>query len=165
MLKAQHLLASGDVDPAWGAGVDVCTAVVTRVALGSVPDGSGGAYVWWMENATLYLTRVSPAGAIASGWPTRGRVLGTMVSNRQRPSVASDGSGGIYLAWVHNSFAPVTAPVARAVHLGPANTGKGGWPTGGRQLGFTADAVELTNAAAIAAAPDGGLWFAFATTT
>src|SRR5580765_2449460 len=165
VLKAQHLLASGDVDPAWGAGVDVCTAVVTRSALGSVSDGGGGAYVWWMESAALFLTRVDDTGAIAAGWPARGRNLGTMVLGRQRPTVASDGSGGIYVAWLHNTLSLPVAPAVRAVHLGPANTGKGGWPTAGRTLGTTVEVVELANAAAIASAPDGGLWLAFATTT
>jgi hypothetical protein len=165
VLKAQHLLANGDVDPAWGTGVDVCTAAVARTALGSVSDGSGGAYVWWMENAALFLTRIDATGAIAAGWPARGRNLGSMALSRQRPSVASDGSGGIYVAWVNYTLSPPTVPAVRAVHLGPANTGKGGWPNGGRTLGTTFDVAEMANAAAIAAAPDGGLWLAFATTT
>jgi hypothetical protein len=165
VLKAQHLLANGDVDPAWGAGVDVCTADVARTALGSMSDGVGGAYVWWMENAALFLTRVDATGAIAAGWPARGRNLGTMARNRQRPSVAGDGSGGIYVAWVNYTLSPPALPAVRAVHLGPANSGKGGWPTAGRTLGTTFEAVEMANAAAIAAASDGGSWLAFATTT
>jgi hypothetical protein len=165
VLKAQHLLANGDVDPAWGAGVDVCTALATRAALGALSDGTGGAYVWWMEDATLFLTRVSPTGAIADGWPARGSELGTMVGNRQRPGVAGDGSGGIYLAWLNDALGPPTAPTVYAVHLGPENTGKGGWPGEGRVLGSNSHAFEMANAAAIASAPDGGLWLAFATTT
>jgi hypothetical protein len=165
VLKAQHLLANGDVDPAWGAGVDVCTTAVTRTALGAVSDGSGGAYVWWMENAALYITRVDPTGTIAAGWPSRGRNLGSMSTSRQRPSVANDGSGGIYVAWLNYTLSPPSVPVVRAVHLGPGNTGKGGWPNAGRTLGTTFDVAELANAAAIAAAPDGGLWLVFATTT
>src|SRR5260221_6606830 len=75
VLKAQHVLANGDVDPAWGAGVNVCTSEATRTALGSVSDGAGGAYVWWTESSALLLTRLSPAGAVAAGWPACGQVL------------------------------------------------------------------------------------------
>ena len=165
VLQAQHLLANGDVDPAWSTPATLSTMDIARTALGMVADGAGGAYVWWMENAQLFLTRVAPTGAVAAGWPARGRNLGLMYSNRVRPSVASDGAGGIYMAWLAGTLTdPFTAAV-RATHLGPANTGAGGWTNGIRTLGTTPDATELVNAVGIDAAPDGGLWLALATTT
>ncbi len=165
VLKAQHLTANGDVDPAWGAPVAVCSANVTRSALGSVTDGTGGAYVWWVENTVVWITRLAPEGVIAPGWPARGRNLGTMYSSRLRPAVAGDGSGGLYIAWLAGTLTDPFAASVRAIHLGPANTGKGGWPNSARVLGTTPDATELVNSLGIDAAPDGGLWLAFATTT
>ena len=162
LLKARHLLAGGDVDPGWAAPAVVSTADVARVAAGAVSDLAGGAYVWWMEGAQLFLTRLSPAGVVAPGWPALGRSLGDLTASRNRPSVEADGSGGIYLAWVGGSLGSVTS--VRAIHLGPANTGAGGWPTGPRELGTTAQVLEIVNSAAIAAATDGGLWLALATT-
>src|SRR5262245_16284014 len=51
LLRAQHLLANGDVDASWGGAVAVSDRDVARTALGSVSDGAGGGYVWWMEGA------------------------------------------------------------------------------------------------------------------
>src|SRR5262249_1207251 len=76
LLKAQHLLASGDVDPAWVAPAALSDRDATRGALGAVSDGAGGAYVWWMENTALYVTHVTGSGTVATGWPASGRSLG-----------------------------------------------------------------------------------------
>jgi hypothetical protein len=165
LLKAQHLLASGDVDPAWNGPVAVCSHDASRSALGSIADASGGAYVWWMENAQLYLTRLESSGAVAAGWPSRGRALGTLFSSGHRPNALADGSGGVYLSWISlSSPLPPILPVVRAVHLGASNTGAGGWPSGVRTIG-TSPGEQLTNSFGIGLASDGGLWVAWQTTT
>jgi hypothetical protein len=160
LLKARHVLANGDVDPAWSAPAVVSTMDVARTAMGAISDRSGGAYVWWMEGAQLYLTRVAASGAVDPAWPARGRSLGMLMTSQLRPSAAGDGSGGVYLAWLGG---PLDYSAARVVHLGPANTGTGGWPNGVKTLG-TSPVVESANSFAIAAATDGGLWLALATT-
>ena len=162
-LKARHLLASGDLDPAWASPVMLSTADVPRTALGSVSDGTGGAYVWWMEAEWLYLTRIAPNGSIAAGWNARGRVMGALVSEDARPLGHADGSGGVYLGWL--SLAEPQFVSIRVAHVGPANTGKDGWTFGSRVLGGTFEHGESVNGFAIDAAPGGGLWLAFATTT
>lgn len=164
LLRASHLLASGDVDAAWGAPVLLSTADATRSALGSVSDGAGGAYVWWMEGTQLYLTRLAAEGAVATGWPARGRQLGTLASAGSRPVVLADGSGGVYAAWLTGAVLPPTWHTIRAHHLGPANTAKGGWPASGRSLADTQANSEQASAFGIEAAADGGLWLAYATT-
>jgi hypothetical protein len=161
MLKAQHLLANGALDPAWSGPALVSTMDITRAAIGAVSDRDGGAFVWWMENAQLFLTRVSRAGVVDAAWPARGRSLGTLSTLNLRPSVAADGIGGIYLAWLGGVLADA-AP--RAVHLGPTNTGAGGWPNGVKVLGTTPGVFESVNSLAIDAASDGGLWLTIATT-
>ena len=161
LLEAHHLLANGDLDPTWSAPAVLSTMDIARTALGAVSDRAGGAYVLWMENAQLFLTRVSPAGAVDAAWPARGRSLGTLATPNLRPRAAADGAGGIYVAWLGGVFADA-AP--RVVHLGPANTGAGGWPNGVKVLGTTPGVFESVNSFAIDAAPDGGLWLALATT-
>ena len=160
LLKAQHVLANGDVDPVWSAPASVSTMDIARATAGAISDRSGGAYVWWMEGAQLYLTRVAASGAVDPAWPARGRNLGQLMTSQLRPSAAGDGSGGVYVAWLGG---PLDYPAARVVHLGPANTGTGGWPNGVKTLG-TSPLVESANSLAIAAASDGGLWLALATT-
>ena len=165
LLKARHLLATGDVDPSWNAPTLLSTAQVSRAALGSVADGVGGAYVWWMENALLYLTRVAADGTIGTGWPARGRQIGSLIDSNSRPVAVADGSGGLYLGWLTRAQILSDQFVVRAAHLGPDNTGQTGWGNGVRVLGSTLDFSETVNAFGLAAAPDGGLWLAFATTS
>jgi len=163
VLRAQHLLASGDIDPSWPAPLEVCATAATRLALGTVADGAGGTYVWWQEDAAIFLTRIAANGSLAAGWAARGRNLGMLASSRLNPSVVADGSGGVYVAWLSNGFTLAGGRVLQALHLGSANTTKDGWPAGGRVLGPSGDS-ELANCFAIAPAPDGGLWLALATT-
>ena len=63
ILRAQHVLATGDPDPAWPAvGAVACTVVVARASLGCVPDHQGGLYTWWREGNASYVTRLNAAG-------------------------------------------------------------------------------------------------------
>ena len=64
VILAQHLLASGDLDPAWTAPTLVCDRVADRSVLGAVSAGAGGAYFWWMEGA--YLTSSALPGSAPS---------------------------------------------------------------------------------------------------
>ena len=161
-LLAKRVLAPGEVDATWPAsGAVVSTATVDRSALGALGDGSGGAYVWWMENASLYLTRVLSDGTIATGWPARGKALGTLFSSAFRPLVFADGQGGIWLGWLTGA-ALYTA--GRITHLGPAGLGTGGWPNGGRLYASSNTLEEggpATLAFTYAPAPDGSAWLAW----
>jgi hypothetical protein len=161
-LLAKRVLANGDLDAAWPVGgATVSSATVGRTALGALGDGSGGAYVWWMESASLYLTRVLSDGTLAAGWPARGRSLSTLMDYRFRPLVLADGAGGIWLGWL----APgADLPFGRVTHLGPDGLGAGGWPDGGRSYAVsthTDEAWRLTVAFTFAPAGDGGAWIAW----
>jgi hypothetical protein len=161
LLKAQHVLANGDLDPAWGAGVPVSTVDVAREAAGAVSDANGGAYVWWTENTLLMLQHVSPNGTIAAGWSAHGRNLGTLLSEYHRPIAVADGAGGVYVGWVAPAlpFSPLDA-YARVVRLGPSGLGAGGWPTGGRALVNPPDPWDV-NSIGLDRASDGGLWLSW----
>ena len=161
-LLARRLLANGDVDAAWpAAGATVSSATVNRVALGALGDGGGGAYVWWMEQTSLYLTRMLSDGTIAPDWPARGKSLGTLFTSAFRPLVFADGQGGIWLGWLMGD--PVLS-LGRIVHLGPDGLGAGGWPNSGRGYGPSppSEIGEMKMLAfTFAPATGGGAWVAW----
>ena len=164
LLRARHLLASGDVDPSWSGPVAVSDVDVARFALGTVSDGVGGAYVWWLENTMLMVNRLAPDGSVAAGWLAHGRNVGALPTTDHRPRAMSDGAGGIYLGWVvRDPFTYVAPTSIRVIHLGPAGTGAGGWPTGGRSYGL----VGVDNPSVVGfgmdRASDGGLWLGWVT--
>lgn len=158
---SRHVLATGDIDPAWPSLVALNTSSTPPMAMGSVADELGGAYVWWQINRSLLLTRIGPDGAIAPGWPAAGRQVGTLFHRTIRPSAISDGKNGIYLSWIQIVFGPLVGSDVRAIHIGPANTGAGGWPNTSKSISANAPYISFVQASAISLAPDGGLWVAW----
>jgi hypothetical protein len=157
VLRAKHLLATGAIDPAWPAsGAAVCDVAIARSEVLAVPDRLGGAYLSWKEGNGLYVTRLDASGAVATGWPARGRFMGGVFADSPRPHLIEDGAHGIYLAWGS------TTSTAVAVHLGPANTGAGGWPNSPRAISVADLAYNTLYWPQITLAPDGGLFVAYA---
>jgi len=158
VVRVQHVAPTGDVDPTWpSSGAIACSRVFARTTLGIIADGLGGAYVWWLEDRSFYLTRIDPTGAIATGWPALARRLGTTASTGHI-SVIRDGVEGIYAAWVAENGLSGDPFSISAMHLGPSNTGAGGWPNGVRGV-TTATAVSTLEAwPKLALAPDGGIF-------
>jgi len=163
LLKAQHLLANGDLDPAWGGPTAVSDVDASRVDVGGVSDAAGGAYIWWMQGATLFLTHVTAAGTIAGGWSTHGRTMGSLPSAQHRPTAVADGAGGVYLGWLTRAFFFDPTVSARIVRVGPSGAGAGSWPSGGRAFGLVGDPGVSVSAFGIDAATGDGLWFGWQT--
>ena len=160
ILRVQHLLPGGDLDPAWpAAGAIACNAVVPRSEVVVLPDRLGGLYLVWKENAGLLATRIDASGAVAPGWPARGRSLGGMFADSPRPSVIEDGAHGFYATW-----GPSSSTVL-AIHLGPANAGAGGWPNAPRPIGTADLTYDSLYWPQIALAPDGGVFVAWGSAT
>ncbi len=167
VLRAQHVLATGDVDPAWPAPATVTATSAARPVVGAVSDGLGGAYVWWMVNAYFSVTRIGPDGALAAGWPANGRVLGTLFTGALRPTVVADGAHGFYAAWPQRDYSstPWRIPLYLA-HVGPSNTAAGGFPPAAvRVIGDDPDNIKWTSTSGLGVVPDGGVWLAWGTTT
>jgi hypothetical protein len=166
-LRAQHLLPTGDLDPAWPIdGALVSDGFAARTDLGALPDRLAGLFVWWSEpnsvGPRLYLTRVAPNGSIGAGWPTRGRLVGTISSLSPAPRALSDGASGVYLVWTAQN-ASSDPTIVKVAHLGPANTGVNGWPSSPRTVTPDDDPVATIDLwPRIALAPDGGLFVAWA---
>lgn len=162
-VKAQHLLANGDVDPSWSGPVALSDVDVARADVGGVSDAAGGAYIWWMQNTTLFLTHLTGAGAIADGWSTHGRTMGTLPTAQHRPTAVADGAGGVYLGWLTRAFAFDPTVSARIVRVGPSGAGAGAWPGGGRAFGLVGDPGVSVSAFGIDAATGDGLWLGWQT--
>ena len=159
VLRAQHVLSTGGVDPAWPAdGALLCGTAADRAAIGVIADHLGGAYVWWKEGTSIYLSRFDATGAIASGWPARGRLLGMTYTATLPPAAIEDGAHGIYLAWNATSGDALDPTWIQGTHLGPANTTVGGWPAFPRTLAAVEPVATLDYWPHLALASDGGIF-------
>jgi hypothetical protein len=111
-LHIQHVTASGSLASGWSLDGLVLSPYPTlpgfsRPYFGNfcavVPDGQGGALVSWTDkradDGDVYVTRVTPEGTIADGWPRYGVGAGIADGTQQWPLVVADGSGGALVAW------------------------------------------------------------------
>ncbi|HKQ57512.1 MAG TPA: FlgD immunoglobulin-like domain containing protein [Candidatus Eisenbacteria bacterium] len=105
-IYAQRVSSLGVIDPAWPAdGRALCAAVQDQVEPKIAPDGAGGAFVVWEDyragngESDIYAQRVSGSGAIAAGWPAAGVPVCTITGSQGRPTVVTDGAGGVIVAW------------------------------------------------------------------
>ncbi len=137
-IYAQHVLASGVVDPAWPAnGRALCTATGTQDTPRIVADGTGGAIVTWQDlrggvTYDIYAQHVLAAGTVDPLWPTDGRALCTVTNPQSAPAIVADGSGGAIVAW--QDFRTGISNDIYAQHVLAAGTVDPLWPTDGRAL-------------------------------
>jgi hypothetical protein len=159
VLRVQHVLPSGDLDPAWPAdGVIACSELAGRSTLGALEDELGGLYLWWLEGQSFYLKRLDATGGTATGWPARGRFLGATTWTRHI-DVIGDGNHGVYAAWSRENLTELDPFGIFAIHLGPSNTGAGGWPNSPRGMGSSLSGVSTLELwPRLALAPDGGIF-------
>ena len=82
-------------------GIKGASAVSSQLNLSSVSTDAGGVFFAYENNpqgdADIYVQYVDGAGN--TKWGTSGVVVATAAGNQKRPSVALDGSGGVYVAW------------------------------------------------------------------
>ena len=102
---AQHLLASGHVDPSWPwQGRALCEAMGDQAGPAIVPDGRGGAIVAWYDQRggkdyDIYAQRILASGRLDPVWPQDGVALCTATGHQQAPAVVADGAGGAIVTW------------------------------------------------------------------
>ena len=122
-------------------GVRVCGAPSFRDQLQVAPDGTGGLVLAWIDyrpnpsGIQIYAARVLATGALAPGWTADGvRVSDvTLPGNQFDVSIASDGHGGVYLAW---EWEPATRYVW-VQHLTAIGAVAPGWPRYGLRVSDT----------------------------
>jgi len=103
-IYAQHVLASGVVDPAWPTdALALCTAVNPQFASAIVPDGGAGAIAIWADYRSgvgdIYAQHVLATGTVDGAWPADGRAVCIAAGAQQNPVAVTDGAGGIVAAW------------------------------------------------------------------
>ena len=104
-IYAQHVLASGIVDPAWPTdGQAICTAANDQFSPLIVSDGAGGAIVGWTDHRNgvdfdIYVQHVLASGVVDAAWPVNGRALCTAANDQNLSGLISDGSGGAIATW------------------------------------------------------------------
>jgi hypothetical protein len=104
VVYAQHVLASGTVDPGWPVnGSALYTSGFEVNGPRAVADGAGGAVVAWMDyrngNQDIYAQRVLASGAVDPAWPADGRALCTAPNDQWWPRMVADGAGGAIVTW------------------------------------------------------------------
>jgi hypothetical protein len=133
---AQHVLASGVVDPAWPAnGRALCTAALNQLAPALVSDGAGGAIVAWEDErvapSAIFAQRVRASGAVDPSWPVDGRRMCATASGQLVAVVASDGAGGAIVAWEDARTMVLDIYAQRVLSSGVVDPN---WPLEGRAL-------------------------------
>lgn len=103
---AQHVLASGSVDPAWvGNGNVLCTATGSQALPKALSDGAGGAFVFWPDfrragfGADVYGSHVLASGQMDPAWPADGLPVCLADSTQSVSAVCGDGAGGAFVVW------------------------------------------------------------------
>ena len=137
-IYAQHVLASGAVDPAWPAnGRALCTAAANQEVPTIVTDGAGGAIVAWHDTRSgtsydVFAQRVLASGAVDPAWPADGRALCTAANSQGNVTIAPDGAGGAIVAW--QDYRNGTDYDIYAQHVRASGTVDPAWPVDGRAL-------------------------------
>lgn len=113
-LYAQHVLASGFVDPAWTAangnadGTPLCRAAGSQSRPGIIPDGAGGAVVTWVDQRdgydNVFAQHVLASGVVDPAWTAangdeNGTRLCRAAGSQGAPCIVADGAGGAIVAW------------------------------------------------------------------
>ncbi|HKQ56386.1 MAG TPA: hypothetical protein VJY35_00845 [Candidatus Eisenbacteria bacterium] len=156
MLRVQHLVSTGDLDPAWPVGGALATtADVAREFADVVPDRQGGVYVCWNQGSSLYATHLDASGAGVSGWAATGKALGSTLIGFGRPRLIEDGAHGIYVAWTGGNSIYVQ-------RLGTDGLGAGGWPNMSRIVSPAGAVLSMRLYPDLALAPDGGIFVSWA---
>jgi hypothetical protein len=154
-IYAQHVLASGAVDPAWPVnGRALCTAPGAQGGVTIVSDGAGGALVAWTDGRVvnqfhIFAQHVLASGVVDPAWPANGRRISDAGVTESRPLAVSDGAGGAVVNW--QAFTVHLQMYAQ--HVSAAGVVDPVWPAGGRLLSVS---TNLQDHAAIVTDGAGG---------
>jgi hypothetical protein len=120
-IYAQHVLANGTLEPLNPSdGVAVCSAGNNQIIPQVVADGSGGALVTWQDlrggsDYDIYAMRLLSTGAPDPSWTVDGVALCQAVNDQNGQVIASDGSGGAFVAWVDSRGTDVDLYASRVL--------------------------------------------------
>jgi hypothetical protein len=97
---AQHVLASGVVDPAWPVeGRALSTSSGEEVAASIVADGGGGAIIAWEEDSFVFAHHVLSSGGLDPAFPVNGRFVRLLLDFEHDPDLVRSGGHDAIVAW------------------------------------------------------------------
>jgi len=135
---AQHLLASGHVDPAWPAGgTPLSTAPKAQTSIALLRDGAGGVIAAWTDfrsgnpGSDLYAQHVLSSGAVDPAWPANGFAVSAAPGSQFGPNMVSDGGSGAFISWTDTRDGTNEIFAQRVLKSGVIATG---WPVNGRAI-------------------------------
>ncbi len=97
---AQHVLASGAIDPVWPVnGTALSRSTVDQTNGSIVRDGAGGAIVAWEEDSFIFAQHVEAAGILDPAFPINGRLVRPVLTFQRTPDLVPDGAGNAIVAW------------------------------------------------------------------
>jgi hypothetical protein len=162
-LLASTLLVAARAQASWSHDPNVNLAIAPSTASQNHPaiatDMAGGCYVAWADfragNLDIYLQRITADGNVAPGWPASGLAVCTQPGNQSNTSVASDGAGGVFVAWDDARISPGDRDIFLA-HVQASGALAPGSPAGGLDLStFTGKDEAVVH---LAADGSGGVW-------
>lgn len=133
----QRVLGNGSIGPGWSHnGQPLITAPGSQSEIRLASDGQAGAVAVWSDARPgaqgVYAQRILSDGSIASGWPADGLpVAADPVVDEGGGCIASDGVGGVIIAWHDYRSANNDIYAQRLNGDGTVSTG---WPAGGVNL-------------------------------
>ncbi len=133
-IYAQRILAGGGIAPGWPVnGLPVRRAPSRDDSPILMADGVGGAFFSWDDrtNEDIYLQHLTAAGEVVPGWPADGLPICTLPSAQFSPRLASDGAGGVLIAWGDLRDGPLAAYAQRVT---PGGQIAPGWPANGVRI-------------------------------
>jgi hypothetical protein len=139
-LFAQHVLASGVVDPAWPANGRALVAIEGQQSTQAIAsDGAGGAFVTWQDTrpgvsvADVFAQHVLASGVVDPRWPSNGIAVGAAAGLQEFPVIVEDGAGGAIIAW-DDARSTTSGFDVYAQHVLSSGVVDPAWPVNGRAL-------------------------------
>ena len=126
----------GSPAPGWSlAGNPVCSERRQQTAPALVADGLGGAFTSWIDYRTfepvLYVSRLTPFGSVAGGWPETGSIGSVAAVGPAAPMLVPGRAGEALVVWTDSRSG------SAQLYAEPARPGPAGPPAPGPVHGFT----------------------------
>ena len=160
---SQHVTGAGAVEPGWPAlGFPVGVLPRSQVPFSIAVDNLGGVIVAWEDlrnggtggtSMDVYAQRIQSNGTLAAGWPISGTAVTRAPDFQSQPVVASDGTGGAFIAWYDWRNYLTSDTDVYAQHLTESGSVSTGWPDGGLSV---CTAPSYQNPPSIVADGEGG---------
>ncbi|MBI5169861.1 MAG: T9SS type A sorting domain-containing protein [Candidatus Eisenbacteria bacterium] len=135
VIHAQHILANGQLDPAWPAEGLTLPSANASSGLRIAPAGYGACLLSYSRSSAygavleLVVARVLSNGTMDPAWPANGLALPAGGHEQEAQSLA-DGAGGLFLAWERYGDTAVYDICAQ--HVLANGTVDSRWPATGR---------------------------------